>query len=267
MSYVLDALKKADAERDRERGDVPGLYAQPAPLPPSRDAAPTRLLPWALGGGIAVAALVIGAWRWADDGSSAPAPAVPAAPPPAAPAMPVPAPSPAPAPAAIAEPLAAAPTPVPSPTTAPAPLAGPLPPAAPRPAAAAPPPSARAPLAKEPLRPRTSAAPAAAPAAPATPAEPPVTAARRGSPAAAKPASAPARLPTLADLPPELRAEIPKITVGGVMHSADAANRLLIVNGQVLHEGDRPAPGLTLVRIDPRSAVLEWKGQRFTLGY
>ena len=29
MSYILDALRRADAER--ERGNVPGLHAQPMP--------------------------------------------------------------------------------------------------------------------------------------------------------------------------------------------------------------------------------------------
>ena len=36
MSYILDALRRADAER--ERGAVPGLHAQPVP-PVSADAA------------------------------------------------------------------------------------------------------------------------------------------------------------------------------------------------------------------------------------
>ncbi|MFO1267813.1 MAG: hypothetical protein U1F67_14180 [Rubrivivax sp.] len=41
MSYILDALRRAESER--ERGQVPGLHAQPVPVgvgeePPRRDA-------------------------------------------------------------------------------------------------------------------------------------------------------------------------------------------------------------------------------------
>lgn len=44
MSMILDALRKADSER--ERGAVPGLHAQPV-SPPSIDAAPpARARPW-----------------------------------------------------------------------------------------------------------------------------------------------------------------------------------------------------------------------------
>ena len=30
MSYILDALRRAEAERERERGQVPGLQSPPA---------------------------------------------------------------------------------------------------------------------------------------------------------------------------------------------------------------------------------------------
>ena len=39
MSYILDALRRADNERERERGAVPGLHAQPvAQISTDRDA-------------------------------------------------------------------------------------------------------------------------------------------------------------------------------------------------------------------------------------
>ena len=36
MSYILEALRKADAERERERGAVPNLHAQLIPLTAGR---------------------------------------------------------------------------------------------------------------------------------------------------------------------------------------------------------------------------------------
>ena len=60
MSYILDALRRADAER--ERGGVPGLHTQPTPTESDDDDAGTRargLRPWhwvviGLAGGLAL---------------------------------------------------------------------------------------------------------------------------------------------------------------------------------------------------------------------
>ncbi|HKX94443.1 MAG TPA: general secretion pathway protein GspB, partial [Methylibium sp.] len=75
------------------------------------------------------------------------------------------------------------------------------------------------------------------------------------------------RVPKLAELPPDLRAQVPTLTVGGAMYSQDAANRMLIVNGQLLREGDQPAPGVVLERIQLKSAVLSVRGTRFEIAY
>ena len=73
MSYILDALRRADAER--QRGAVPGLHDQPALLQPEADgpaplATAARGLMWA-GGGVLLAAALAGAW-WLGRGSPAP---------------------------------------------------------------------------------------------------------------------------------------------------------------------------------------------------
>jgi general secretion pathway protein B len=96
VSLILDALRKADAER--ERGAVPGLHAQPAPLAtveaPAARATPRWL--WA-GGGMAVGVAVVIAWIALGHTPAPPAavalpapttasPPPPALPPPAAPA-------------------------------------------------------------------------------------------------------------------------------------------------------------------------------------
>ncbi|HEV7914391.1 MAG TPA: general secretion pathway protein GspB [Albitalea sp.] len=84
MSYILDALRRADAER--ERGTVPGLHAQTVPAGSSPEAARPGINPlvW-MGIGAAVVAAALLAWTMS--GSDAP-PAVVVAAPPAAPAAP-----------------------------------------------------------------------------------------------------------------------------------------------------------------------------------
>jgi general secretion pathway protein B len=42
---------------------------------------------------------------------------------------------------------------------------------------------------------------------------------------------------------------------------------MLIVNGQVFHEGDTLAPGLSLEQINLKSAVLKLKGYRYGISY
>ena len=108
MSYILDALKRADAER--ERGTVPGLRAQTVPgVTPESHGAHARLRAWPMivtGIALAVAVIAAGAWVWRSQAGSDRAPVVVAAAPtvpavPAAPALPPqPAPVAAPAPAA-----------------------------------------------------------------------------------------------------------------------------------------------------------------------
>ena len=223
MSYILDALRRADAER--ERGAVPGLYTQAMPetaddAPPARrrGRAPWQWLAIWLTGGLAVAV----AWTWRGDEPSPPAPAP----------LPV---QPAPTPAAVA-PAPPAVTPVTAPAESPA---------APAPAA----PVAIAPM-------RASPAPAATPLP--APAAAPAT-----SPA--PPAALP-RVNSLAELPPDVRAGLPPLAFGGSIYSSTPASRLLIVNGQLMHEGDALAPGVMLEQIKPKAAVLNIRGQRYEVG-
>ena len=98
------------------------------------------------------------------------------------------------------------------------------------------------------------------PPAAAVPAPPPAAA------SAAVPASAPARIPKLAELPDAARAGMPPLTLGGIVHAAVPAQRLVILGGQVFHEGERPAPELLVQEIRPRTVVLSWRGQAFELG-
>jgi general secretion pathway protein B len=106
-------------------------------------------------------------------------------------------------------------------------------------------------------------------APPVLPAEPPAVAAPLpAAPAAATASPTPAaasRAPIvtqvrrLADLPPEQRRELPALAVSGSVWSDQPGARFVVLDGQVLREGDRLAAGLVLVKLAPRSATLRWR--------
>ena len=111
MSYILDALRRADAERERERQPVPGLHSQGgSPSSPTAAPAATPWWPWALGAVLMVGSGLGAAWWW----TRAPAPSTPAAPAAASAPVTAPLPSPAPSPAPMpATPPTVGPTPAP----------------------------------------------------------------------------------------------------------------------------------------------------------
>jgi general secretion pathway protein B len=259
MSYILDALKRADA--DRERGRLPGLHSQPLgavanpsggrdPHAPRLEGGrrPARVAPVLALGLLFLVALAAGAWWWrtaAEIPSPPPEAEAPALEPKSAQVSPPADPDagdrlPAPLPPAVSDdpPAAAAPASPVLPILAP-PEPPPAPVAtAPVPDRAVPPPPPTLPAAERTARPPSSA-PAAPPAAP-----------RR-----------------FADLPPETRAQLPPVSVSGSTYSQNPAHRMLIANGQVVQEGGELAPGLTLESIGPNSAVLNHRGLRYSIGY
>lgn len=226
MSYILDALKKADAERERDAAAVPDLHAQADAARGTRAAARPSgwLLTMLAAAAIALAAL---AWRWFDDAPVAAAPpaviaqaptTTPVAPPSASAAVP-------------AMPVAAAPGPAPAQQVVPVPAARALNPAPP---------------------PRSAVTTAAAPAAPL-----------KTAPAAS--AAAEARLLALAELPPNIRSQLPALVVGGSVYSPNPASRIVILNGQVFREGDKPVDGLAIEQIRLKSTVLAFRELRFEI--
>ena len=208
MSYILDALKRAESERSR--GAVPGVHAQPqaaaTPSPQGR----SRVV-WVLAGALALAAVGGGLWWWstssAERSPTAPSPVPPVA-------VVVPTPVQAPAPAAVLPPIP------------------PLPVEPPPPAA-----------------PTVPVAVAKAPAAPTTP-------------AAQQP-----RVSTLAELPDTVRQQLPALAISGATYSENPRYRMVIVNGQVLHEGDTAAPGVVLEKIRQKEVVLRTQGYRYAAPY
>ena len=284
MSLIFEALKKADAARARTQGGQPALQeevlarsaaASPVsvfdPQAPLRPAAPPawarpRVAIWLVAGVVALGVLMLVFGPARRDGADVPA-AAPGGPGlPGAPGQSTPAGGPAAAPAPMASPAPApGPTPAASPLPAPPPAreATARPPAkaapAPQPAAKSappsPPPATRAPPSSPQQATKGASLPLPARSASAAP----------GATAAAATPAAPAAVPNLADLSPDLRASMPRLSVSGAVYSPDPSARMLLVNGQVLREGDSVAPGLVLERIGPRQAVLSWQGTRFQM--
>jgi general secretion pathway protein B len=278
MSYILEALRRAESERERKRG-VPGLHAQPVPTSAADDGRSPRFKPWwwvviGLGAGV----LLMGLWRaWPSDAADealARAPvagnvisqstpqattgATPAVPPAAAAPSPAVADAPARPPAGSTEPPAP-----PTPSAAAQPAPEPRSKAAPRPPKTA----ARAEPKPAPRNEPVGAPPAAPPAA-AAPNTPNTTAPRTPAPAPAPPPPRPAeRLRSLTELPDELRRSVPALSFGGSVYSDIPTQRMVIFNGQVFREGDALGDDLMLEQIRPRSAVMRLRGERFEVAF
>jgi general secretion pathway protein B len=235
VSLILDALRRADAERDR--GAVPGLHAQQAASLPQTRRRPRRPR-WAgltLAAAAAVAA-ALAAWLMAGGASPQPG-ASAAAPPPAVAAEP-----PAPASAPASPPVAAAP-PAPAPPRAaavePQPVAEPAPWPSP-----------------DGSRKAASVGVATVPAGHAGVA----------GPAAAGAPAAPA-IVRREQLPEDIRAQLPPLVVGGSIYSPNGPDRTVIIDGRILREKDRLGADLTVERIGSKSAVLRFREHRFEIGF
>jgi general secretion pathway protein B len=240
MSYILDALRRADAER--ERGAVPNIHAQPF-QGPSNDNEQARTTPPWLWIALVLLAVAVLALGWKLFAGDAPREQVAAAPVTAAPA-----------PAPTTSPAATPPSVTP---TLPPPAAVPLQPVQPLP-----------------ITPSTSASRAAAasgkaaskPAARAEPA--PAAAAATATPVpASAAASAAERIYAISELPEDVRRGLPALPIGGAMYSKNAPDRMLIIGGQIMHEGDMIAPDLKLEQIRLKSAVLRYKAYRYEVSY
>lgn len=239
MSYVLEALKKADAERERERGAVPDIHAQPAllnagePVGRRRPAWTWAALAMALGATVAVT------WYLAS-----PAPRIEAEPP---------------AGASATRPVTAFVPPTAAPNAAPnvaAPAAAAVPAA---PLAAVPSPAAR------PVAPARKAAPA--PAAPKQAAPALARKAVAAAPAGSAPDAPAERIYARDQLPDNVQQQLPQVTISGSMYSEEPSSRMLIINGRVLREGDRVTPDLTLQQIRLKAAVFLYKTYRYEQRY
>ncbi|WP_036165017.1 general secretion pathway protein GspB [Massilia sp. 9096] len=264
MSYILEALKKAQAER--QLGNAPTIHA---PQPVQASAAAGNELagsrkPLLLGVGAGVVVALAGAallWH------RAPAPGVQVAQAPqavaAAPSAASSAPSSTtssamhPAPSAAGG-TAAATLAVRAPESLPAPLSAPPRAAQTRAGAPASPPAGAVGGADA-----RNAAPAPVNAAPA----PLQAQAAPAAPVSAPAAAAEGSLPLLQQLPESVRAQIPRVSFGGYMYSANPADRLVLVDKGLRHEGEEVGPGLVLEKLLPHAAVMNFRGVRYRVAY
>jgi general secretion pathway protein B len=85
-----------------------------------------------------------------------------------------------------------------------------------------------------------------------------------GAVAAAPAAQAP--VAAMTELPLAIQQEMPTLNISVHAYSPKPADRLVDINGRLLHEGDTVAPGLTLERITPDGMILNYKGYTFHRG-
>jgi general secretion pathway protein B len=64
-----------------------------------------------------------------------------------------------------------------------------------------------------------------------------------------------------------LPADAPKLAISGGVYSANRAQRMLIVNGQVFSEGSEIGPGVVLEEVKSKGAVLRFRGSRYNVSY
>ncbi len=243
MSYILEALKKSDQQR--QRGSTPTL-----PTAQVIVAAPKRPLLMYYG---ALAAVLLGAgiaivwlrpWQ-----AEQPAPAAESAA--ARPSIPTPQQA-APAPLPALPEMARKPAPeLPAPNTAPA--------VQPAPRVETMKPEASAPAG--------SAIPSAIIIAPAhvpeklMPEKPLLE--KSGSPAGV---AQDQRTIPMAELPPAIQQEIPAMTIQLHAYSSNPAERLVSINFRMLREGGSLASGIRLEEITPDGMIFSYKGYRFQRG-
>lgn len=237
MSYILDALRKA--ERERHLGQAPNLSAAPLLDEPR----PWRVGPWlgaGLGLGLGLSGALLAVWL------NRPAPPVAALP--AAPMTPPPPVIAAVPPAPVTQPVAAPE----APRAAPRPVVKPTAPASPPPRWE---PAAKV-VAPEPPR------PAPAPARPERrepPARQPVT------PGVVTIAPTSEPIPPLDTLPASARRGLPTLNLDIHIYSPDPQQRFVVINGRRYREGERLGEGLVLETVTGDGAILRQGNQRFRL--
>jgi general secretion pathway protein B len=71
----------------------------------------------------------------------------------------------------------------------------------------------------------------------------------------------------LRQLPDAVQSGLPRVSFGGYMYSANPADRLLLVDKTLRHEGEEVAPGLVLEKLLPKAAVMNYRGVRYRVAY
>lgn len=229
MSYILDALHKS--EQARQRGRVPDLNTLATAPRPALDARPASPSTVAIAGLMIVSGLVaLGWWRpW----EASPLPLSPPA---------------QQASALTAKSLPATPPPPPPVVATPREASRQVEIAQAKPPAPALP-TTSAPLKKAERLSTPNREPEGK--SPPPPAAPPPTRAQ------------PRRILAINELPPAVRAALPRLEVSGYAYAGDSGRRMVVVNDRLVHEGDEAAAGVTLLSAAQDGVVFEFQGHRF----
>lgn len=267
MSFILEALKKSEAER--RQGEVPSLSSEPAPAVSHRRSVWPVLLTVALLLNIAV----IGGWLLLRS-DKAPVAEVPvgksdrilsAESESPAPGKHEPTPSPKKTPPAAEQETALAAAAVKS---SPETFAKPAPPASTRVESSSLGPAVESPVVSQaPAAPAPKAPVVSKPPEEAGSAVPPTESAPHLAvePAAGASAAAVESFPRLADLPSDVRSGLPELNLQLHFYSPEPARRLVRLNGFNLREGDMGGDGLNVLEITPDGIRLSCRGVRFFL--
>ena len=229
MSFILDALRKSEHERQRRAGPV---VADLGVTPRRSNALPVMI---AVGALLAINLAVIAYFALRDDAPPASVIAAQETPPPTA---------------AAASPVTVAP---------PVPVAAPAPVAAPQDTVA----RVVRPLVAEVGADTAPQAPDATP----PPAPDPLLLPPRSLPARAAPRVTATEdyIPRLDTLPPQATAGLPPLNLDLHIFAANPAGRAAFINGRRYREGDTTSEGVEVVAITAEGAVLRYRGQRFLL--
>lgn len=260
MSFILDALKKSESERQRQSG--PALFEVKVAPPRNRFAV------WgvALGALLAVNLVVVGWIFWRGGSSRAAAAPTASTAPTAAASLPPPAPSAAATPGAAGSPIAAAQSARGSAAAPPLEAA--------RRTVDAPSDSAR----EDSVSPGAEASTAAPGSADSAPAE---TGGGGASPDDLAPAVEPAKqpsqtlpgviratssgLPTYQDAAAQPGSSIPDLRLDLHVYAPEPQQRFVFLNMLKLHEGDMTPKGVRVERITPDGVILSYRGKEFVL--
>lgn len=251
MSYILDALRKSD--QLRRRSGTPTLLQ--VPLEVATPKQPALLLYAVIALLLLGLGIAIGWWRpWQQEERVLPFAAGAQAKPELAAA--------AVAPAAVAPSVSQESPPAPAPSLTP-------PTAVPAPAVPALTPS---PTGLETKRVPLQDAVVPAPSKPRPAAQREAVATQRAQPQQARSepsaaAEAPAVIPLkLSELPIAIQQELPPLSISVHAYSSNARDRLVGINGRLLHESDVVAPGLKLEQITIDGMIFSYKGYTFRRG-
>jgi len=75
------------------------------------------------------------------------------------------------------------------------------------------------------------------------------------------------QLPTQHELPENIRQRVPAMVVNGYIYASNPAERSIVINNRLVHEGEQLMPGLVLEKMKPKEAIMNYEGFRYRLLY